>query len=74
MYIFQMIWYPERDITRSVLMMSNVEVSGPNNAVWIVETVMMVGTGYVLAYLVPQVCCAVQNGTLSTLFALQFWV
>lgn len=50
-----MFWHNDRSPSKFALLISNERLNGPNKFVWFIETVVLVGTSYLLAYLVPQV-------------------
>lgn len=50
-----MIWKPESTTPRFLLRFSNALLNGPNKLVWFIETLFLVGTSFLIAYLVPQV-------------------
>ncbi|XP_057293115.1 sodium-coupled neutral amino acid transporter 5-like [Hydractinia symbiolongicarpus] len=51
----KMFWHNDRSPSKFALLISNERLNGPNKFVWFIETVVLVGTSYLLAYLVPQV-------------------
>ena len=53
--LFQIFWHPNEPTSRYLLRISNVSLTGPNKIVWFIESLILVGTSFLLAYLVPQV-------------------
>ncbi|XP_047136158.1 sodium-coupled neutral amino acid transporter 5 isoform X1 [Hydra vulgaris] len=51
----KIIWHGNLSASRFIFIISNERLSGPNKVVWFLETVLIVGTSYILAYFVPQV-------------------
>ena len=53
--INKMIWTVEDTPLKILSYVSKQEANGPNRVCWFLETMMIVGTSFILAYLVPQV-------------------
>jgi len=51
----KMIWHADTTPSKLIILISDNRVKGPNKLVWFIETILMVGTSYLLAYLIPQV-------------------
>uniref|UniRef100_A0A069DMQ8 Putative sodium-coupled neutral amino acid transporter 11 n=1 Tax=Clytia hemisphaerica TaxID=252671 RepID=A0A069DMQ8_9CNID len=48
-------WHPNEPTPQCLLKISNPTLTGPNKIVWFIESLILVGTSFLLAYLVPQV-------------------
>lgn len=51
----KMFWQPQEPTPHLLLSLSNVTLNGPNKFVWFIESFILVGTSFLLAFLVPQV-------------------